>query len=56
MGRGIGNSRGGGNGMTRVKKIKFCWTCSDFIHHEHRWKWTAWLCGRVQYLFMRRVI
>lgn len=26
------------------------WTCSDFVHHEHRWYWGARLCGRVQRL------
>jgi len=34
------------------RKIKACWSCSDFAHHEHRWKWSAWVCGRIQY-FMR---
>lgn len=30
------------------KKIRIRWTCSNRAHHEHRWKWTAWLCGRIQ--------
>jgi hypothetical protein len=39
-----------------MKKGKFhgCylrWSCSNFVKHEHRWKWTAWLCGRFQRLF-----
>jgi hypothetical protein len=29
-------------------RIRMFWTCSDFVHHEHRWRWTAWLCGRWQ--------
>ncbi len=33
----------------KKKKIKFIWTCSNFKKHQHRWKWTAWLCGRIQY-------
>ncbi len=32
------------------RKIIPVWTCSDHVHHEHRWRWTAWLCGRVQAL------
>lgn len=27
------------------------WTCSDFVHHEHRWKWSAWICSWVQMLW-----
>lgn len=26
------------------------WFCSDFAEHEHRWRLSAWLCGRVQYV------
>ena len=33
----------------KKRKLKFAWTCSDFSHHQHRWKWIAWLCGRWQY-------
>lgn len=34
----------------RPHKIKIIWTCSNFVHHEHKFKLTAWLCGRFQYL------
>ena len=30
--------------------INIYFTCSDYVHHEHRWRWTAWLCGRLQYV------
>lgn len=33
---------------TRIKPI---WTCSNHAHHEHRYRWTAWLCGRLQFLW-----
>jgi hypothetical protein len=26
------------------------WSCSDFAHHEHRWRWSAWLCGKRQWV------
>ena len=29
--------------------IRWRWTCSNFVKHEHRWYLTAWLCGRWQY-------
>ena len=35
------------------RKLKLIWTCSDFVCHEHRWYWSAWLCGRVQYILNR---
>ena len=31
-------------------KVKTVWTCSDNCQHEHKYRWTAWLCGRIQYL------
>ena len=31
------------------RKIKPVWTCSDYVYHEHKYKLTAWLCGRIQY-------
>ena len=34
----------------KKQKIKMVWTCSDYINHEHKYKFTAWLCGRIQYL------
>lgn len=25
------------------------WSCSDYTPcHQHRWYWSAWLCGRAQ--------
>ena len=33
----------------KKRKIKFIWTCSDYMKHEHKYKFTAWLCGRFQY-------
>ena len=30
------------------RKLRFNWTCSDYVHHSHKWKWSAWLCGRWQ--------
>jgi hypothetical protein len=32
-------------------KLKIRWSCSDFTHHEHCYKWTAWLCGWMQRIF-----
>jgi len=32
----------------KKKKIKINWSCSNFVKHRHRFKFTAWLCGRVQ--------
>ena len=29
-------------------RIRIRWSCCDFVHHEHRWCWTARLCGMVQ--------
>lgn len=34
--------------LMKKRKIKIRWTCSNYVHHEHRWKWTARLCGRIQ--------
>ena len=30
------------------RSLRTAWTCSDYVHHQHRWRWTAWLCGRWQ--------
>lgn len=30
------------------KNIKIYWTCSNYKDHQHRWRWSAWLCGRWQ--------
>lgn len=35
-----------------MRKLRLRWTCSDFCDHYHRWKWTAAICGKIQfYLF-----
>lgn len=34
----------------KKRRIRYYWSCSEFVRHEHRWKWTAWLCGRWQLL------
>ena len=31
------------------RKIKIRYSCSDFSHHEHRYRITAYICGRLQY-------
>lgn len=36
--------------MEKKRKIRIVWSCSPYFHHEHRYKWTAYLCGRLQYL------
>jgi hypothetical protein len=33
------------------RKIKFVWTCSDFVKHKHKTYAGAWLCGQLQYLW-----
>ena len=40
----------------RARTIRWRWTCVDHgvgALHAHRWRWTAWLCGRVQYLWWK---
>ena len=32
------------------KKLKIRWSCSDVSKHEHRFKFMAYLCGRIQYI------
>jgi hypothetical protein len=32
----------------KKKNIRIKYTCSDYCHHEHKYKLTAWLCGRIQ--------
>jgi hypothetical protein len=27
------------------------WSCSDHCHHEHRYRWTAAICGWIQRVF-----
>jgi hypothetical protein len=34
----------------KMKKIRFVWSCTDFVHHEHRFHWTARLCSIIQLL------
>jgi hypothetical protein len=33
------------------RRIRTRWTCSDYVCHEHRWRWSARLCGMLQRLF-----
>lgn len=40
--------------MLKRRLITMRWTCSDYVHHSHRWKWAAWLCGWMQYLWALR--
>lgn len=35
---------------TRTRGLTMQWTCSDYVHHSHRFRWVAWLCGRAQLL------
>jgi hypothetical protein len=30
------------------QNIHMCYSCSNDSHHEHRFKWVARLCGRIQ--------
>lgn len=32
----------------RKRKLLIRWTCSDYVRHNHRWKWSARLCGWIQ--------
>ena len=34
-----------------LMRIKIYYTCSDFKKHYHRYKFVAWICGRLQYFF-----
>jgi hypothetical protein len=38
------------------KKVRIRWTCSDFVHHEHRTKLGAWICGRFQMIMTKVMI
>lgn len=42
-------------GAPGLRKLRLRWTCSDRVHHSHRWRWTAWLCGRAQRLWAREI-
>lgn len=35
------------------KKIKVCYTCSDYCHKEHKTKFTAWFHSK--YIFIRKL-
>ncbi len=35
----------------KKRKLRLCWSCSDFVHHEHRYKITAWICSQTQRLW-----
>ena len=37
----------------KKKKLSIVWSCSDWVHHEHKTWWGAWLCGRWQRLTKR---
>lgn len=37
--------------MIRTNMIR--WSCSDYVHHEHRTKWTASICGYIQYIIKK---
>jgi len=32
-----------------MRKIKTGWTCGGQSKHSHRWYWTAFLCGWIQW-------
>ena len=34
----------------KSSKSGIYWTCSDYVYHEHRLRWFAWLCGHWQKL------
>jgi len=41
-----------GVGVVSGKKrvLRMVWTCSDYCHHQHKWRITAYLCGRAQFI------
>src|ERR1041385_5589852 len=39
---------GSGDEVSRRKRLRLQWTCSDVVYNSHRWYWTAALCGRMQ--------
>ena len=43
-----GNEKPPADSRQRKRTIRLRWSCSDYVKHEHRWRWTAWLCGRWQ--------
>jgi hypothetical protein len=32
-----------------MSKITFLYPCSKLTTHYHRYRWTAWCCGRIQH-------
>lgn len=38
---------------TVSRVVRRRWSCSNFAAHEHRFLWSARLCGYVQYLYHR---
>ena len=47
MGKRGQNNRDG-SASRQKQRIRIVWTCSDYVYHEHRYKWTAWVCGVMQ--------
>ena len=41
-----------GDAQPRIK-IRVWWTCSDYVRHEHRWRWQAYGCGAAQRCLIR---
>ena len=37
------------------RRLRVRWSCCDYCRHEHRWKFTAVICGRIQW-FLREVL
>lgn len=35
------------------RKIKIHYSCSNYKHHDHKYKFTAYLCGRLQYVLAK---
>jgi len=35
----------------KKRKLKTGWTCGGKVSHQHRWYWTASLCGWIQWGF-----
>ena len=34
----------------KKRKLKLCWSCSDYCHHKHRTKIGAYICGKLQFI------
>lgn len=35
------------------RRLRLRWSCSDHVKHEHRWYWTARVCGLAQLTWRR---